>query len=34
LLTQRSILFLHLFEDILLVAIDPAGEDQHQKLER
>jgi hypothetical protein len=31
LLTERSVLFLEIFNHVLLVSIDPAGEDQHQK---
>jgi hypothetical protein len=34
LLPQRSILLLEMFDDFLLMATDPAGEDQHQELQR
>jgi hypothetical protein len=34
LLTQGSIFLLEIFDYVLLVPIDPASEDQHQKLER
>ena len=33
LLTQRSVFLLEIFNHILLVSIDPAREDQHQKLQ-
>ena len=34
LLPQGSIFLLEIFDHVLLVSIDPASEDQHQKLQR
>jgi hypothetical protein len=34
LLPQGSVFLLEIFDHVLLVSIDPASEDQHQKLQR
>jgi hypothetical protein len=33
LFSEYSVLFLQVLDDIALIAIDPAGEEHHQKLE-